>query len=90
MPDADEQRLQYFLSESPWSDQAVMAQVARETDRLFGGKADSSLIVDESSFTKKENHSVGVARQYSGRMGKLDIIVPCLHSTRREFNRFEV
>jgi SRSO17 transposase len=72
VPDADEQRLQYFLSESAWSEQAVMEQVAREADRLFGGKADSSLIVDESAFTKKGDHSVGVARQYSGRMGKLD------------------
>ena len=71
-PEADEQRLQHFLSESPWDEQAVMEQVAKGADTILGGKADSSLIVDESAFTKKGTHSVGVARQYNGRMGKVD------------------
>jgi len=72
VPDSDEQRYQYFLSESNWSDQEVTEHVAKDADRLLGGKDDTSLIVDESAFTKKGDHSVGVARQYSGRMGKLD------------------
>lgn len=72
VPQADEQRLQHFLSQSPWNEQSVMDQVAKEADCLLGGKTDSSLIIDESAFSKKGTHSVGVARQYSGRMGKID------------------
>jgi SRSO17 transposase len=72
VPEADEQRFQHFLSESPWDDQSVMEQVAKGADPILGGKADSSLILDESAFTKKGTHSVGVARQYNGRMGKVD------------------
>lgn len=72
VPDADEQALQHFLSQSPWKAQNVMAQVAQEADVLLGGYADSSLLLDESAFTKKGTHSVGVARQYNGRLGKVD------------------
>ena len=35
--EADEQRLQHFLSESPWDDQTVMEQVAKEADPILGG-----------------------------------------------------
>jgi SRSO17 transposase len=72
VPDADEQQLQHFLSQSPWEAQDVMAQVAQEADALLGGHADSSLLLDESAFSKKGSHSVGVARQYNGRLGKVD------------------
>ena len=57
VPEADEQRLQHFLSESPWDDHAVMEQVAKGADTILGGgKADSSLILDGSAFTR--THSV--------------------------------
>ena len=36
------------------------------------GKPTSSLIIDESSFPKQGDRSVGVARQWSGRLGKVD------------------
>jgi SRSO17 transposase len=32
----------------------------------------SCLVIDESSFAKQGDHSVGVARQRSGRLGKVD------------------
>jgi len=69
---ADYEQVQHFLSESPWSYQAVMKQVAQEADRLLGGRSDSSLLIDESGFTKKGTRSVAVARQYNGRLGKID------------------
>jgi SRSO17 transposase len=69
---ADEQALQHFLSNSTWDETAVMAQVARDVDRCLGGQADSCLILDESGFPKKGEHSVGVARQYCGQVGKVD------------------
>ena len=72
VPDASEQRLQHFLSESPWDSDAVCVQVAQEADALLGGQPDSSLLLDESGLTKKGSRSVGVARQYNGRLGKVD------------------
>jgi len=72
VPNADEQQLQHFLSVSPWEEDAVCAQITREANATLGGHPDSSLIVDESAITKKGTHSAGVARQYNGRLGKID------------------
>lgn len=72
VPEADEQQLQHFLSASPWDEAAVCAQVTREANAMLGGQPDSSLIIDESGITKKGAHSAGVARQYNGRLGKID------------------
>src|SRR5881397_895627 len=72
VPDCEYQSLQYFLSESDWDARAVLDQVAVEADRHLGGSADSCLLLDESSFEKKGTKSVGVARQWSGRLGKVD------------------
>lgn len=70
--DADDQRLQHMLTESPWDHRAVLDQVAMEADQWLGGSADSCLLIDESSFAKKGKHSVGVQRQWNGRQGKVD------------------
>lgn len=72
VPDADEQQLQHFLSVSPWKEDSVCAQVTHEANALLGGHPDSSLVIDESCMTKKGRHSAGVARQYNGRLGKID------------------
>lgn len=66
------QGLQQFISDSPWSHAAVMEQVAREADALLGGTEDTGLFLDETSFVKKGAASVGVQRQYCGRLGKLE------------------
>ncbi|NOZ53156.1 MAG: transposase [Gammaproteobacteria bacterium] len=68
----DEQVLQHFLSNAPWDEQAVMDQVAVETDALLGGSAGSALYIDESAIKKQGKHSVGVARQWNARLGKVD------------------
>jgi SRSO17 transposase len=70
--DSDEQALQHFLSNSPWDERGVLDQVAREADGLLGGTPDSALLIDESGITKKGRHSVGVSRQWNGRLGKVD------------------
>ena len=72
VPDSDEQVLQHFLSNSNWDARAVVDQVARQADALLGGTADSALLIDESGITKKGKKSVGVARQWNGRLGKVD------------------
>ena len=69
---ADDQALQYMLTEAQWETQEVMDHVARDADHLLGGSEESCLLIDESSFVKKGKHSVGVARQWCGRLGKVD------------------
>jgi FOG: Transposase len=68
---ADDQALQYMLTEAQWDSKAVMDQVAQEANQLLGG-TESCLLVDESGLEKKGEHSVGVARQWNGRLGKVD------------------
>ena len=67
-----EQQFQHFISNSPWRHEPVVEQIGRDADRLLGGKPTSALIIDESSFAKQGEHSVGVARQWCGRLGKVD------------------
>jgi SRSO17 transposase len=66
------QQFQHFISNAPWDHAPVVAQINRDADRLLGGKPTSCLIIDESSFAKQGERSVGVARQWSGRQGKID------------------
>jgi SRSO17 transposase len=72
VPHADEQQLQHMLTDSPWDHRAVIDQVALEADGLLGGHRNSCLLIDESGFKKAGAHSVGVARQWCGRLGKVE------------------
>jgi len=72
VPESDEQVLQHFLSNSNWDERGVLDQVALETDALLGGTLESALLLDESGITKKGDKSVGVRRQWNGRLGKVD------------------
>jgi SRSO17 transposase len=66
------QQFQHFISNSPWPHEPVVAQIAQDADDLLGDQPDSCLMVDETSFIKQGDRSVGVARQWSGRLGKVD------------------
>ena len=66
------QQFQHFISNAPWRHEPVIAQIGYDADRLLGGKPDSALLLDESSFVKQGDRSVGVARQWCGRLGKVD------------------
>jgi SRSO17 transposase len=46
--------------------------VGPEANRLLGGGVDAMLLIDESAQSKKGERSVGVVRQYNGRLGKTD------------------
>lgn len=69
---ANYQGMQQFISDSPWDAAAVMRQIARDAEALLGGQDDTALYLDETSFVKKGTTSVGVQRQYCGRLGKLE------------------
>jgi len=72
VPDADWQAQQNFISNSPWDSYALMNQIARDANATIGHGADTCFIIDESAITKKGTKSVGVARQWNGRLGKVD------------------
>src|SRR5262249_48320087 len=64
-----EQGLQQFPGQSPWDERPVRDQLARHLQRVLDG--DGLLILDDTGFPKQGTHSVGVARQYSGTLGKV-------------------
>jgi SRSO17 transposase len=72
VPDSDDQSLQHFLTHSSWDENAVVDQIAHDADQLIGGQPDSCLLIDETGYPKKGNKSVAVARQWCGRLGKLE------------------
>jgi SRSO17 transposase len=69
--EVDHQAMQHMLTEGCVDWGGFGEQIARETDALLGGP-ESVLIFDESAFAKKGKASAGVARQWNGRLGKVD------------------
>jgi len=67
----DYQSQQQFLSDSPWDHQELVGQLSRDAGKVLGSR-EASLVIDESSFAKQGKKSVGVARQWNGRLGKVD------------------
>ena len=65
------QALQQFVNQSPWDEQAVLRTYRR---LLAASLADATgvIVIDDTGFAKKGRHSAGVARQYSGTLGKTD------------------
>lgn len=72
VPGADHQRIHTFITDTPWNEERVLDWVSAQADGMLGGTPQSYLIIDESAFTKKGASSAGVARQYNGRIGKVD------------------
>ena len=64
-----EQALQQFINQSPWDEQAVLDGLQAWIGRRLG--TDGLLILDDTGFPKQGTHSVGVARQYTGTLGKV-------------------
>lgn len=69
---ARHQSLHHFVADSAWSDEDMLRRVAQWVVPAmdFGGGA--WWIVDDTGFPKQGQHSVGVARQYCGMLGKQD------------------
>ncbi len=70
---AQHQRMLHFVGQSTWSDAAVMERIRAHTlPKITAHGAISAWIIDDTGFPKKGKHSVGVARQYCGQLGKQD------------------
>jgi SRSO17 transposase len=67
----ERQGLQKFIGEVPWDHRQLLAALTRQVgDEL--GASDAVIVFDPSAFAKKGTKSVGVARQWCGRLGKLE------------------
>ena len=70
---AQHQSLLHFISQGGWSDGKVLGKVREmvvpEMERH--GRIEA-WIIDDTGFPKQGKHSVGVARQYCGQLGKQD------------------
>ena len=67
------QSLHHLVAKAPWSDETVLDEVRNHV--LPAMRKQGSVvawIVDDTGFPKKGTHSVGVARQYCGQVGKQD------------------
>ena len=66
-----QQSLHHLVADSPWSDQALLSRVrSRVLPAMEKHGPVAAWIVDDTAFPKKGRHSVGVARQYGGPLGK--------------------
>ena len=67
------QSLHHFVAQADWSDDAVLAVVRQQVlPALERHGRIRAWIIDDTDFPKKGTHSVGVARQYCGQLGKQD------------------
>ena len=70
---AQHQSLLHFVGEGKWSDEQVLAKVReRVVPAIERHGAIEAWIIDDTGFPKQGRHSVGVARQYCGQLGKQD------------------
>lgn len=70
---AQHQSLLHFVGEGGWRDDAVLAKVREMVlPEIERHGAIEAWIIDDTGFPKKGRHSVGVARQYCGQLGKQD------------------
>jgi SRSO17 transposase len=70
---AQHQSLLHFVGEGNWSDDKVLAKVREMVLPAIERHGPiEAWIIDDTGFPKKGRHSVGVARQYCGELGKQD------------------
>ena len=69
--DQDRQGIQKFIGFVPWDHQPLLATLASQVGQELG-EADGVIVFDPSAFPKKGTKSVGVAKQWCGRLGKVE------------------
>src|SRR5918992_4257612 len=84
VPGSSEQRLQEFLTKMPWDEEDLNRQRVRKMI-AEATRGEGVLVFDDTGFPKQGQASVGVARQYSGTLGKVgncQIAVTCCYTDR--------
>lgn len=69
--DQERQGLQKFLGQAEWDHRPLQDELVRQVAAEMG-EVDAVLVFDPSSFPKKGSFSVGVQRQWCGRLGKVE------------------
>ena len=69
--DQDRKNLQNFIGNSRWDHKPLLMELTRQVGEELG-REDGVLVFDPSAFPKKGGDSVGVDRQWCGRLGKVD------------------
>jgi SRSO17 transposase len=69
--DQDRQALQKFVGQYTWDHRPLIGELVRQVGGALG-REDAVLVFDPSAFPKKGTESVGVQRQWCGRLGKVD------------------
>jgi SRSO17 transposase len=69
--DRDRRALQRFIGSVPWDHQPLLEELARQIGAELG-EDDGVIVFDPSGHKKCGNDSVGVQRQWLGRLGKVD------------------
>jgi SRSO17 transposase len=69
--DRERQGLQKFIGQADWDHQPLLTELVRQVGQELG-EPDGVLVFDPSAFPKKGTASVGVQRQWCGRLGKID------------------
>ena len=67
-PGGDVQALQQFVGQSPWEFRPIRSRLAQRMERELCPAP--AWVIDDTGFPKQGTHSVGVARQYSGTLGR--------------------
>jgi SRSO17 transposase len=67
------QSLHHLVADAPWNDQELLEQVRQQVlPAMQKSVPVVAWIIDDTGFPKQGTHSVGVARQYCGQLGKSD------------------
>jgi SRSO17 transposase len=69
--DRERQGLQKFMGQAEWDHQPLLTELVGQVATELG-EADGVLVFDPSAFPKKGSESVGVQRQWCGRLGKIE------------------
>jgi SRSO17 transposase len=69
--DRERQGLQKFIGQTQWDHQPLLTELVRQVGAELG-QDDGVLVFDPSAFPKQGKESVGVQRQWCGRLGKID------------------
>ena len=67
----DRQPLQFFIGQVEWNDEIILDKLVKSITGEIGTQ-NGILVLDPTSFPKKGKQSVGVQRQWCGRLGKVE------------------